>query len=415
MLLISIGRTGQMITKTFRYRLLPTDQQIQIIRANVSAMKQVYNHFLKEWKQSLSKTGMGLSSHYFDQQLQKIYNASFADSHVDYLLLQNQYYELERDFQKASRKNTAVREKKEKYRFCIHYGRRYEKFLIRVGRNHADIPMIGRLKYVNSREREGRLAEVQITGKPDGSFYLSLTCYVSTSRQEATGKFIGIDLGLKEFVALSDGRRFRNPCYGRKLQGKLSEERRKLSKLEQNDIDHYEEVIKNGRKVKKPVYRKPLTDCRNYQKQRIRSAAIEERIADKRRDFEQKLSTYLIRNYDVICIEDLAIAPMKINHNITYALTDASWYKFISMLDYKACWYGKQLIRVNRYYPSSQLCSNCGYQNRQLKNLAIREWVCPKCGMKHDRDVNAARNILKEGLRSCNRTLPSGRREVQNA
>ena len=140
-----------------------------------------------------------------------------------------------------------------------------------------------------------------------------------------------------------------------------------------------------------------LSDSSNYQKQKLKVAKIHEKIANQRQDFINKLSTELIKNHDVICIEDLASKNLMKNHNLARAISDVSWYEFVRQLRYKADWYGKKIVTISRWFPSSQLCSSCGV-NSGKKPLSIREWICESCGTYHDRDINASLNILKEGL-----------------
>ena len=137
----------------------------------------------------------------------------------------------------------------------------------------------------------------------------------------------------------------------------------------------------------------------NRNKARIKVAKCYAHITNQRNDFLQKLTSELVHEYDVVCIEDLKIANMLTNHKLARSISDVSWYKFTEMLAYKCKWYGKELVKIDTYYPSSQLCSKCGYQNKQVKDLSIREWECPSCHTLHDRDVNASINILKEGKR----------------
>lgn len=241
---------------------------------------------------------------------------------------------------------------------------------------------LGLIRIKMHRHLEGAIRNVTISKTSSGKYYASILCQVDIQLLKKTNKTIGIDLGIEAFATLSDGTKINNPRFSKNLAARLRREQRKLSKKAL--------LAKNNNR--------PLWECKNYQKQRIIVAKINEKIANQRRDFLNKLSTDLIKNHDVICLESLNIKGMVKNRKLAKSIQDVSWSSFIERLVYKADWYGKDIQTIDQWFPSSQLCSAC-QTNTGKKTLNIRNWICPNCHQWHDRDVNAAKNILKEGLR----------------
>ena len=221
------------------------------------------------------------------------------------------------------------------------------------------------------RPLTGDIKSATFSKTPSNKYFVSILCEVKKEPKIKTSKNIGIDLGIKDFIVLSDGVKIKNPNFNRKHKHKLSKHQKHLS-----------------RKTK---------GSSRYIKQRIKVAIIHEKINNSRRDFQHKLSSKLINEYDLISLEDLSVKNMIKNHKLAYSISDSSWSSFVSMLEYKALWYGKSVIKIDRWYPSSKTCNECDYIVDKLP-LNVRKWKCPKCGIDHDRDINAAKNILRQGL-----------------
>lgn len=254
---------------------------------------------------------------------------------------------------------------------------------VRFDKNRIKLPKIGYVKFVEHRPHEGKIKSATISKEKSGEYYISILCEIEQLKSlHTTDKVIGIDLGLKDFIICSDGTRVEAPKHFRKSEHKLAKRQRAFSRTQKGSKGH--------------------------EKLRIKVAKCHQKIKNQRNDFLQKLSTKLINENQVICLEDLSVKGMEQNKKLAKSVLDASFAKFVSMLEYKAEWYERKLVKIDRFYPSTQLCNSCGYKNESikgLKGLKFREWICPKCGEVHDRDLNAARNILKEGLRILNKEM----------
>jgi len=236
------------------------------------------------------------------------------------------------------------------------------------------LPKLGYVKCTVSKEVQGRILSATISQNPSGKYFLSLCCTdVDIPQYERTGAMVGIDLGIKDFAITSDGEKFDNHKYLNKSAKKLAKLQRQLS-----------------RKTK---------GSNNRSKARIKVARLHEKIVNQRNDTLHKLSTNLVKTYDFIAIESLKVKNMVRNRKLAKSISDVSWGEFVRQLEYKLSWQHKHSIKVDSFFPSSQLYSVCGVKNPDVKNLGIRQWTCTECNTKHDRDINAAKNILNEGLR----------------
>lgn len=224
------------------------------------------------------------------------------------------------------------------------------------------------------RKLEGEIKSATFSQTPSGKYFVSILCEVPKKSKPKTNKQIGIDLGITDFIVLSDGTKIKNPNFNRSHKNELGKAQKHLS-----------------RKTK---------GSNRYNKQRKKVARIHEKITNSRVDFQHKLSSKLINEFDLISLETLRVRNMMKNHKLAYSIQDSSWSSFVAMLEYKASWYGKKVVKIDTFYPSSKTCSSCDYIVDKL-SLSVRKWKCPKCSVEHDRDVNAAKNILRQGLSVC--------------
>ena len=259
---------------------------------------------------------------------------------------------------------------------------------IRISGNFIRIPKVGWVKTKLHQQVEGRIKEIAIRYEKNGRYYVAVSFdNVKKESLNKTNKEIGIDAGLMDLLTLSNGENLDNKRFYKSVLDKLSAEQTKLSYMQKGS--------------------------NNYERQRRVVARLSRKIVNKRKDYYHKLSKRLVTEYDRIFIETLDIKSMKEtkskerNKNVS----DASWASFFIMLDYKAQWYGKTVYAVPQFYPSSQTCHACGYVNTETKDEHLREWTCPVCGVHHDRDVNAAINILNEGKRCLENGIVDGRIE----
>ena len=361
------------INRTYEFRLYPTNAQTELLAKHFGCTRFVYNYFLNQRQEQYKLTGK--SDNFYEQskaltELKKQEETAWLNE-VNAQSLQFALRCLETaytNFFKKRAKFPNFKSKHSKNSFTAPQR-------ATIADNKLFIPKFnGGIKCRVHREIKGKISKVTITKTPSGKYFASVhTEEEYTTPIGKSGKPIGVDLGLKDLLVTSEGERFNNNRYTKKYERKLATAQKHLSRKKKGS--------------------------RGFENQRLKVARLHEKISNSRADYLHKCAVELVRRYDIICIEDLNIQGMVKNHNLAKHVADASWGTFINVLTYKAEWNDKKVVKIDRFYPSSQTCSVCGSVNKDVKDLSIREWECSSCNSHHDRDVNAAINILRVGLK----------------
>ena len=358
--------------KSYKYKLKPSEEQIALLNKHFGSIRFVYNYFLNERKKEYEINKNTIN--YYDNaksltELKKQEEYSWLNE----INSQSLQYSLKcldgsyQNFFKFKKGFPNFKSKHSKNSFSVPQS-------VKLIDGKLVIPKFKEPINLNlSRSFTGKIKSCTITKTPTNEYFVSILVETGHIKLEKTGKSIGIDLGIKDFIITSDGYKYKNNRYTKKYQTLLKNAQQHLSRKNRGS--------------------------NRYEKQRLKVAKIHKKITNSRLDNLHKVSTELIKKYDLIVLEDLNIKGMIKNHRLSKHISDVSWSKFIELLTYKAEWNDKEIVRIDRFFPSSKTCNCCGYINQNL-DLSVREWTCPSCKIKLDRDLNASINILNEGYKS---------------
>ena len=357
--------------KSFKYKLLPNPEQIILLNKHFGCVRFIYNYYLNERKREYETNKQTINFYDNCLDLTKLKKKEEFNwlKETNAQSLQHSLKNLEgayNGFFKSRTKFPRFKSKHDKNSFHVSQSLSINNDLLKIPKFKEGI------KFIQHKKLNGEIRQATISKTPTNEYFVSILVETTHKKLEKTNLSIGIDLGIKDFVITSDGFKYKNNRYTKKYANELKINQKHLS-----------------RKVK---------GSNRYNKQRLKVAKIYKKITNSRKDNLHKVSIDLIKKYDTIFLEDLNIKGMIKNHKLSKHIQDCSWGMFINFLEYKAIWNDKKIIKIDRFFPSSKTCSKCGYINQSLK-LDIREWTCPSCKSKHDRDLNASKNILNEGFK----------------
>ncbi|MDN3399134.1 IS200/IS605 family element RNA-guided endonuclease TnpB [Psychrobacter sp. APC 3426] len=363
------------ILKAYKVRLYPNEDQQIFFAKSFGCSRFIWNKMLADKIEYYRETKMSLNN--TPAQYKKEFEWL---KEVDSLALANVQQNLRSAYSKFFKQGARLPKFKKKG-IKDSYTTNNQKGTVAITDSTVKLPKIGHINAKFPDKINGLIKSATISRTPSGKYYVSLLVETIVNELPKTQSNIGIDLGLTDFIVLSDSTKVANPKFLAKLQDKLSKAQKIMSK----------------RALIAKKDNRNLRDSKNYQKQKTKVAKVYEKITNARKDFLHKLSFNLIKNHDVIAIEDLNVKGMVKNRKL--ANSDSSWSTFTIMLAYKADWYGKTLVKIDRWYPSSKTCSHCNHLLTKAElPLSVRMWDCPSCLQQNDRDINASINILHQGL-----------------
>ena len=371
--------------KAYKFRIYPTEEQEIFFVKSFGCVRKVYNLMLDD-RMKIYEDTKNDSSKKMSFPTPAKYKKDFPFlKEVDSLALANAQLNLDKAYKNFFRDKSVgfPRFKSKKNPVQSYTTNNQNGTAALIDNKFIKIPKLKSLVRIKlHRQPKGMIKSATISRHSSGNSYISLLCKEEIIELPKTNAAVGIDLGITDFAILSDGRKIDNNKFTSKMEKKRKREQRKLSRRALL-------AKKNGVK---------LFEAKNYQKQKRKVARLYEKIMNQRTDFLNKLSTDIIKNHDTICIENLNTKGMLRNRKLAKSISDVSWSSFVTKLQYKADWYGREIIKIDKWFPSSQICSKCGHKDGK-KPLNIRDWTCPICHTHHDRDINASKNILTEGLR----------------